>query len=265
VEEATKIIVMGEDPEKLAFKYRGRSVIIVYPKNRRPSSQALLEKRFIKIFSDYAGYPDIESLEIIKNTLLYLLNASYLSNEDKVLVIFTKRGEEHTLFFDLQNLALPTLLKILEDRIDREVAEKLIKMCISIVKRGREGSPAGALFIVGDVTNVKKYIIQKIANPLEGIPREKRTLKDEENFDTIREFALMDGAVIMDESGIAISSGAYVKNLEIGEWILNGKGGRHLAAQSITKFTKAISFVVSSEGIIRIYKDGKLIYELKDF
>jgi len=263
--EADKVVIMGDDPEKIAMKYRDRRVIIIYPKNKRPTAEVLLHKNFVRLFSDYSSYPDLESLEIIKDTILYLLNASYITSKDKLLLIFSKRGEEHKLFFDLSSMKLPTLLEMLQDRVDRKLVEKLVRLCIGIVKRGREGTPAGALFIVGDWKNVRKYILQKIANPMEGIEKGKRDIMDDKNIDTIREYALMDGATIIDDRGIVISSGAYVKNLEIGEWLMNGKGGRHLAAQSITKFTKAIGFVVSTEGVIRVYKDGKLIYELKDF
>ncbi len=265
MKDVDKVVVMGDDPEKIALQYTDKNVIIVYPRNRRPTAEALLRKNFVRIFSDYSRYPDIETLDIIKDTLLYLLNSSYITSKDRVLVIFSKRGENHRLFFDLSAMKLPTLLEILGDRIEKELVEKLVKLCISIVKRGREGNPAGALFIVGDTNNVKKYILQKIANPLEGLDADQRNLMRDKNFDTIREFALMDGATIVDERGLALSCGAYVKNLEIEEWLMDGKGGRHLAARSITKLTKAVSFVVSAEGIIRIYKDGKLVYELKDF
>ncbi len=260
-----KIVVMGEDPEKLAFKFKDKKVIIVYPRNKRPTAEALLHKNFVRVFSDYTHYPEMESLEIIKDTLLYLLNSSYITSRDRVLVLFSKQGEEHRLFFDLSMLKLPTLMDNLSDRLDKRIVERMVKLCINIVKKGREGSPAGALFIVGDTRNVKRYLLQKIANPMEGIEPERRDVMRDENLDTIREFAIMDGATIVDDKGIVVSCGSYVKNLEIDEWLLDGKGGRHLAAQSITRFTKAIGFVVSSEGVIRIYRDGKLIYELKNF
>jgi len=265
VVEADKIVVMGEDPENLAKEYLDRHIIIVYPKNRKPTAQILLKKNVVKIFSDYAAYPDIEDLVLIRDTIFYLLNASYITSKDRVLVIFSKRGEEHRLFFDLTTMKIPSLLDILADRIDREIVESIIKLAIGIVKKGREGTPAGALFIVGDIPNVMKYVVQKIANPVNGIDVSLRNVLNPENFDTIKEFALMDGATLVDEEGYVVSTGVYVKNLVVDEWLLDGHGGRHLAARSITKLTKAISFAVSSEGTIRVYKDGKMIYELKDF
>ncbi len=263
--EPDKVVLMGEDPEKLVGEYLDKPLIVVYPRNKRPTAQMLLKRNVIKVFSDYASYPDIEDLTLIRDTIFYLLNASYLASKDRVLVIFSKRGEEHRLFFDLSLMKLPILLDMIGDRVDREIVENVLKLSMSIVKKGREGTPAGALFIVGDTQNVMKYVVQKIANPVNGIDREMRNVLNEENFDTIKEFAIMDGATLIDEDGYVVSTGVYVKNLLVDEWILDGHGGRHLAARSITKLTRAISFAVSTEGIIRVYKDGKEIYELKDF
>jgi len=265
VVEPDKVIVMGDDPEKLAGEYLDRSLIIVYPKNKKPTAQILLKKNVVRIFSDYAAYPDIDDLTLIRDTIFYLINASYITSKDRVLVIFSKQGEEHRLFFDLSLMKIPTLLDMVSDRVDREIVEGIIKLAMEIVKKGREGNPAGALFIVGDIPNVMNYVVQKIANPVNGIERELRNILDENNFDTIKEFALMDGATLVDDEGYVVATGVYVKNLVVDDWILDGHGGRHLAARSITKLTKAISFAVSTEGTIRVYKDGKMIYELRDF
>ncbi len=263
--EFTKIVVMGEDPEEIANQYADKDVIIIYPQGFRPSAWSLLHNNFVKIFSNYSKYPDIESLGIIKDMLMYLLNTSHLTSGDRVLVIFRKKGEVHRLFFDFPSMKIPTILNTLSHRVRREIVENVLKICRSIVKGGREGNPAGALFLVGDAENVKENVVQKIANPMSGIEPMLRDVKRDENLPTIREFALMDGAIIIDDRGYVVSAGAYVKNLEIQEWVLDGKGGRHLAAQSITRRTRTIGFVVSSEGVIRIYEDGKMIFELKDF
>ncbi|MFP4609231.1 MAG: diadenylate cyclase [Candidatus Aenigmatarchaeota archaeon] len=42
----------------------------------------------------------------------------------------------------------------------------------------------------------------------------------------------------------------------------DGLGGRHLAASYISDKTNAVALVVSTEGTIRIYKDGENIYEV---
>ncbi|EDY35382.1 conserved domain protein [Aciduliprofundum boonei T469] len=265
MDEPTKIVVMGDDPESIAQNYEDKELIVIYPKGKRPRADMLLRKNIVRIFSDYGKYPDIEDLELIKNTIFYLLNSSYIDNKDRILLLFSKEGEEHRLFFDMSKMNLPNLVNMVSDRIKGEIVENILKLAMSIVKRGREGTPAGALFIVGDTNNVKNYVIQKIANPISGIDREMRSVLNEENFDTLREFAIMDGATLIDNRGVVVSTGVYVKNLSIEEWLMDGFGGRHLAARSITKLTKAISFAVSAEGTISVYRDGEKIYELKDF
>ena len=265
MDEPTKIVIMGDDPESIASAYEDKEVILIYPKGKRPRAEMLLKRNVVRIFSDYAKYPDIEDLELIKDTIFYLLNASYISSKDRVLVLFSKEGEEHKLFFDMSKMNLPNLVNMVSDRINGEIVENVLKLAMSIVKKGREGTPAGALFIVGDTKNVKKYVIQKIANPISGIDIEMRSVLREDNFDTLREFAIMDGATLIDDRGYVVSSGVYVKNLSIEEWLMDGFGGRHLAARSITKLTKAISFSVSAEGTISVYRDGEKIYEFRDF
>jgi diadenylate cyclase len=43
-------------------------------------------------------------------------------------------------------------------------------------------------------------------------------------------------------------------------YLQSGLGGRHIAAASITKQTRAIAVVVSSSSVIRVFKDGLEIY-----
>lgn len=49
------------------------------------------------------------------------------------------------------------------------------------------------------------------------------------------------------------------KKLEID--IPQGLGSRHLASAAITKVTKAIAITLSESGVIRVFKDGKIILE----
>ena len=261
----TKIVIIGDDPEKIARDYIHNNIILIYPKNRRPSAEFLLKKNIRKIFSEYKVFPDIESLKILRDVIFYLLNTEEISKDDYILIIFKKEGEEYRLSLNLSNLNFVSLLDILKDRVKGEIVQMILRLSMDIVKRGNEGRPTGALFVIGDTYNVKKYIIQRIANPVSSLQKGEKNILDEDNFETIREFATMDGATIIDNSGYVISCGAYIKNLVFDNWMANGKGGRHLAAQSITKLTKAIGFVVSSEGIIRVYKDGKEVYEITNF
>ena len=262
----TKIVLMGDDPEKITLDYSGSATLImVYPKNKRPNSSFLLKKNIKIITSEMSHFPDIESMETIKNFLFYLINISIFEPKDHILLIFEKRGERYEITLDMSKLRYPTLISVLRDRLSPKLIENVLRLSMSIIRKGREGFPVGALLIVGDFNKVKKYIIQKIANPMRSMDLLNRNVLKSDNFDTLREFAVMDGAMLIDERGYAMSCGSYVKLVSVDEWLSDGIGGRHLAGQAISKLTRAISFVISSEGSIRVYRDGHKIYEMESF
>ncbi len=260
-----RIVIMGDNPGELAKEYRGKRLVLIYPRGKNPKSDVLLNKNIMVLHSEYSDFPDIESLKIIRDWIFYLLNASIIGQDERILFVFSKKGERYEISMDMRELMYPSILEMLNDRLPGELVEKLLRLAMSIVLKGREGYPMGALLVVGDVHNVERYIIQKIGNPLKSLSPHLRNVLNEENFETLREFAMMDGAMIIDSRGYAITCGAYIKSLFVDEWSSENLGGRHLAGQSITKLTRAVSFVVSSEGEIRIYKDGRKIYELEGF
>ncbi len=267
MDRPTKIVVMGDDPERVAEDYLDKTVILIYNKKMKPSAAVLTRKNVKPVFMPFETYPDIDCLSQIRDVIYYLLNSSYIKIDDKVLFVFSKKGEYHQLYFDMSMLKNVRLIESVSDRIKKEVMEKILQLAMMIVHRGKEGQPAGALLIVGDTKNVMKYAIQKIYNPARAMDRFERSVLNDENLDSIREYAMMDGATIINERGEVISFGVYIKNLEIQdkdlieEWLTGNYGGRHLAAKAITKKTKAICVLVSSEGIIRIFRDGKKIHE----
>ncbi len=263
--EITKVLVVGDNPEKLAVEYMDYPLIVIYPKNRAPTKNILTQKNVTVLYSEYTTYPDIESLKIVRDMLFYLLNTSYLNSNDVVLLLFEKNGEKYQITLDLREMQYPLLVSRLGDLLDGEIIENILRLSMEVIRKGREGMPTGALFIVGDEQNVKKYIIQKIANPIKSLSRRERLVTDPENMDTLREYAIMDGAMVIDSMGYVVTCGAYVKSLFVDEANGEGFGGRHLAGLSITKLTRAISFVVSSEGTIRVYRDGKIVYQLDSF
>ncbi len=258
-----KIVLIGDDPKSLFEKYaENDSILLVYPKNVKLKSELLLKKNVKRYPIEIAKFPDIESMEIVKNFVLYLLNISEINPNDYVLVIFQKNGERYEITLDMSRLNYPLLIHSLKDRIDPRITESIIRLGMDIIKKGREGFPAGALFIVGDIPNVEDHIVYRIANPMRSIDMKRRYVRNSENFDTIREFATMDGATLVDSMGYVTACGVYIKNLEIQDSAVNEYGGRHLAALAITEKTRAVAFVISSEGVIRVYRDGKKIYEL---
>ncbi|UCF07578.1 MAG: diadenylate cyclase [Thermoplasmata archaeon] len=194
-----------------------------------------------------------------KELLLSAWGEGILSLEDRVLCIIST-DIKALLFFDVKDMGIASIKEKVADRIDLSVLEAAFNIATQIAREGREGKPAGALLVLGDTDNVMKNSRELIINPFEGHEKDGRHLLSEQNLATIKEFALLDGALIVDKEGYAVAGGRYIVGVDWDLYLQGGLGGRHLAGASITKTTKAISIVVSSTGTIRAYRDGEEIY-----
>ena len=157
---------------------------------------------------------------------------------------------------------LSRVLKECSEYVNPSALRATLAVALSIAFKGREGKRIGTAFVVCDAENVLKRSRQAVLNPYEGHPKEKRDIKNQENWESIREFAQLDGVFIIDSEGYIISAGRYL-DIE-GEITLKyGLGGRHIACASITRNTESIAIVISSSGgDVTIFKDGKAIIEI---
>jgi DNA integrity scanning protein DisA with diadenylate cyclase activity len=194
-----------------------------------------------------------------KELLLSAWGEGVLSIDDRVLCIIST-DIQALLFFDVQDMGIASIKEKVMDRIPLDVLEAVFNVATQIAREGREGKPAGALFVLGDSENVMKNSRALIINPFKGHEKNGCKILEDENLTTIKEFALLDGAMIIDGDGCAIAAGRYIVGVDWDLYLQGGLGGRHLAGASITKTTKAVSIVVSSTGTIRAYKDGEEIY-----
>ncbi|RLF86316.1 diadenylate cyclase [Thermococci archaeon] len=140
------------------------------------------------------------------------------------------------------------------------VFQEVLELAIELSLEGREGKPIGTIFVIGDTRNVMKHSHQMVPNPFKGY---KINIFDKESKEIIKEFAFLDGAFVISKSGRVLCAGRYLdidyKRVSVN--IPSGLGSRHLAAAGISKVTKAIAITVSESGIVRIFKDGKMIFE----
>ncbi len=119
--------------------------------------------------------------------------------------------------------------------------------------------PAGALYLIGDTQNVLARSSQLFMNPFAGQSREHRDVADPRVRDTLREYARLDGAVIIDEDGLVQAAGVHV-NADTRNVTLLVEGARHATAAAITHETKAIAVTVSEKsGAVTVFKGGKVI------
>ena len=206
------------------------------------------------------------SLDVLEETRSILVSAylegSLDDGEDVLCIVATER--QPMLLFNLSLSADPTFRLVregIESRCELPVFETLLRVAGDLVRQGREGKAVGTLFIIGDVKAVRAASRQVVINPFRGHSAEERSVLRPENIETIKEYALLDGAMLVTEDGQLDAAGRYVL-LEADANLGPGLGGRHLAAASITQKTRAVAIVVSQSGVVRVYLDGKSVLEL---
>jgi DNA integrity scanning protein DisA with diadenylate cyclase activity len=227
-----------------------------------PKLQKLLRDKEIKVKKlSHSPLSGIDIMNQAKELLVSAWGEGVLDIEDKVLCVIST--DIHALVvFKVEDIGITSIKDQVTDRIDLKVLEATFNIATQISREGREGKAAGALFVLGDTDNVLKNSRPLIINPFEGHDKRGRYILDAKNLTTIKEFALLDGALIIDKEGYAVSAGRYIVGVSWDLYLQGGLGGRHLAGASITKTTKAISIVVSSTGTIRAFKDGNEIYKI---
>ena len=204
---------------------------------------------------------DILILAALRHYLLRDCFTRAVTEKDRVLCI-VHTDINGTFYFDVGSIEFVKLKEKVEDFVDLDLLEHVIDIALEVAAEGREGNHVGALFIVGDSDNVLKNCRDQIVNPFQGHPPETRNLHNHSSWETIKQFGQLDGAVVIDDNGVALAAGKYV-NMEWGIYLESGFGGRHTAAATISKKTRAIAVVVSETGNIRIFQNGKNIFGLK--
>ncbi len=132
-----------------------------------------------------------------------------------------------------------------EIAVSRHLA-RLLEIALCFASEGREGSPIGTVFVLGDVSKLSPYLRQLILNPLKGHARAARSIHNTEFLETLRECSAMDGAFVVNRQGVVESACTYL-DAPVGPGRLSpGLGTRHAAALAITTVTDATAVVISS-------------------
>lgn len=147
---------------------------------------------------------------------------------------------------------------------NRDVMSAVLRLAINIAVEGREGRKIGTAFIIGNPDDILKNSHQAIINPYKGQPPEDCDIKNEDNWESVKEFSQLDGVFVVDNEGKIIAAGRYL-NINTGSIKLpGGMGGRHLAAAAITLDLPVIGVTVSeSGGVVRIFRDGKCVQTIR--
>ncbi len=153
---------------------------------------------------------------------------------------------------------------VLTDEIAPEVFQAVLNLTIELAEKGREGKPVGTIFVVGDAERVMQFSKQMIINPFKGYEEDERNIMNPGMKETLREFAGLDGAMIVAGDGTVLTAGRYLGATTDVAQLPRGLGSRHIAAAGTTALTSAVAFVISeSSGDVRIFKDGKILMEIE--
>ena len=91
----------------------------------------------------------------------------------------------------------------------REFAQ-ILDIALRFAAQGREGKPIGTIFVLGELGQVSPFLRQLILNPFEGHSPESRNIHNPDFLETLREFAAMDGAFVVNHKGNVEFGGTYI-------------------------------------------------------
>jgi DNA integrity scanning protein DisA with diadenylate cyclase activity len=225
-------------------------------------------KKYVTVLDSLTYYLEEATERVIAEKFSYMLRTEdYLSTLmyfrgfefERAVAVLDTESLKGILILDGEKSGVWKAIEECSERVDPEAFKAALMVSLNIANKGREGRKVGTAFIMGDAEEVLKRSTQIILNPYEGHSERERDLKNPENWESIMEFAQLDGVFVIDERGIIVAAGRYIEASarDLNLRFKMGLGGRHIACASITKETKAIAIVVSeSGGDITVFKDG---------
>ncbi len=205
----------------------------------------------------------------IKIALMVCVSSGIITKEEKIIAL-SGSGELIDGFVYIDISKERELLSFKGDidlgkAVKPEVFERILRISLELANQGREGKSVGAIFVLGDKEEVLNNIKQMIFNPFKGYEPEERNILKTNLDDTLKEFSLLDGAIIINSDGTIESAGAYISISSLSsDELPKGLGARHMAAAAITALTNAVSIVVSeSTGDVTIFKNGSIVTRIE--
>ena len=151
----------------------------------------------------------------------------------------------------------------LSHKLSPQLMEVVVNLALTIGQQGYEGYALGALFVVGESTDVMERSHPLTMNPFQGYSEAERNLFDPMVRDAVRTFAMLDGAFIVRDDGVVLTAGRHIQVSKEVKGLPLGLGARHTAAASISAETDAVAVVVSqSSGAVRLFNEGRMELEI---
>ncbi|GMR04935.1 MAG: DNA integrity scanning protein DisA nucleotide-binding domain protein [Thermodesulfobacteriota bacterium] len=207
----------------------------------------------------------------IKLSAVTCITSGIVKTSDKIISVTGRPGSgvlDTMVLLDLSReseiISTTGITKELLKHVKPEVLKVVLNLAVELASEGREGKPAGTTFVVGDNEKVEKLSRPLIMNPFKGYPEEVRNILDPEVHETVKEFSILDGAIIIREDGVVTAAGVHLDAALKEEGLLPGLGSRHMAAAGITDVTDAVAITISgSTGTVRVFKNGRAILKIE--
>ena len=248
---------------------RSRLIVVT----QRPETEAY-PRGLLRELKGFVRLPAVKLTRLgqIKLSVITCVTEGLIEGMDKVVCLTGAMRDggslDTVIALDLANetevLSTTGISRELLLRVKPEVLETVLSIAIELSVEGREGSAVGTTFVIGDHERVDRLSRALIMNPFKGYPEDARNILDDGVHETIKEFALLDGAFIIREDGVVMSAGVHLDAALDSDGHMPGLGCRHMAAAGITDVTDAVSITVSgSTGMVRIFRKGRVVFELE--
>jgi DNA integrity scanning protein DisA with diadenylate cyclase activity len=266
--EITKLLVQADELRDIRFVEKLRESELIVWLTRSDSELPLSNRRKNKVVT----IPDVALTRMsqLKIGLLLAILNEHLDLDESILCLsgVAGSGRLDTMLIANPQRDFPWFRKQNVEDAQESIATRelvrVIDVAIQLAREGREGRPLGTIFVLGEPETLQPYLSQLVLNPCEGHPQKNRNIHDVEFFETIREFAALDGAFVINNRGIVESAGTYLDAPGPKTRLRSGYGARHTAAAAITSATDAIAVVISaSSGTVTVFHEGKNILELE--
>ena len=263
--DANAIIVISPQGGEIKRMLRTRIPVLIARMGRSggPEDVGLqIHARLPKDIDRESLFLKVSRIELMSEAV----EAAYIRGliDDRIVLGIVSIGDVHSIVtVDITDIPFIRRMADLASLIDYNILKAALNVAIEIGREGREGKSIGTAFIIGDTERVLHMSHQIVLNPYEGHKKADRDIRNEDTWETIKEFAQLDGMFIVDEKGSIAAAGRYLDVNARDVDLPSGLGGRHLAAAAITRRTRSIAIAVSaSSGTVTVYKGGGEVFQL---
>ena len=187
----------------------------------------------------------------LRSALLLGLIHGYISADEKICCLGGLPDSDRldtVVLLDVRREIQPIFSQntdLLPKEVQPEVFERVLFLATELATEGREGHAIGCLFVLGNIDRLSPYVHPLVLNPFFGYGANDRNILTTSIDETVKEYALLDGAFIVNGNGVIESAGSLIQTDEYVR-LPSGLGTRHAAAVAVSKAVDCIAITVSS-------------------